>query len=133
MLLPVWATWLFFALLVEVGDAVAEERMRPVDQISREMVFRGLYHVTQAWRRGEAADPIKYVSAPDNRDLGVVKRLRKKHPPDPAFSTASVMTNGLYQFPVTIRHGHPEQREGSCANPLGFLAEFTLSEAKGSE
>ncbi|MGB9752073.1 hypothetical protein [Roseiflexus castenholzii] len=88
MLLPVWATWLFFALLVEVGDAVAEERMRPVDQILREMVFRGLYHVTQAWRRGEAADPIKYVSAPDNRDLGVVKRLRKKHPPDPAFSTA---------------------------------------------
>ncbi|GIW02487.1 MAG: hypothetical protein KatS3mg058_3890 [Roseiflexus sp.] len=23
--------------------------------------------------------------------------------------------NSSYQFPVTIRHGHPEPREGSCA------------------
>jgi hypothetical protein len=25
------------------------------------------------------------------------------------------MRTQSYQFPVTIRHSHPEQREGSCA------------------
>jgi len=43
ILLQVWATWLFFALLVDLGDAVAEELMLPFDRISLEMVFRGLY------------------------------------------------------------------------------------------
>ena len=35
ILLQVWATWLFFALLVDLGDAVAEELMLPFDRISR--------------------------------------------------------------------------------------------------
>jgi hypothetical protein len=78
ILLQVWATWLFFALLVDLGDAVAEELMLPFDRISLEMVFRGLYHFTQAHARGEATDPIKYLAAPENKDLGAVKRLRKK-------------------------------------------------------
>jgi len=34
----------------------------------------------QAYNRGEATDPVKYLAAPENRDLGVVKRLRKKKP-----------------------------------------------------
>ena len=78
VLLQVWSTWLFFAVLVDLGDAVAEELMLPFDRISLEMVFRGLYHFIQAYNRGEATDPVKYLAAPENRDLGVVKRLRKK-------------------------------------------------------
>jgi len=81
ILLQVWATWLFFALLIDLGDAVAEELMLPFDRISLEMVFRGLYHFTQARARGEADDPVKYLASPENQDLGVVKRLRKKHLP----------------------------------------------------
>lgn len=81
ILLQVWATWLFFALLVDLGDAVAEELNLPFDRISLEMVFRGLYHFTEAHRRGAATDPIKYLAATENRDLGVVKRLRNKPPP----------------------------------------------------
>ena len=81
ILLQVWATWLFFALLVDLGDAVAEELMLPFDRISLEMVFRGLYHFTQARQRGEADDPVQYLAAPENRDLGVVKRLRLKQLP----------------------------------------------------
>lgn len=65
-------------MLVDLCDAVAEELMLPFDRISLEMVFRGLYHFTQAYARGEATDPVKYFAAPENRDLGVVKRLRKK-------------------------------------------------------
>jgi len=82
ILLQVWATWLFFALLVDLGDAVAEELMLPFDRISLEMVFRGLYHFTQAHHRGEASDPVKYLAAPENQDLGAVKRTRKKRPPN---------------------------------------------------
>ena len=80
ILLQIWATWLFFALLVDLGDAVADELMLPFDRISLEMVFRGLYHFTQAHQRGQATDPIQYLTAPENQDLGVVKRLRKKTP-----------------------------------------------------
>jgi Transposase DDE domain len=48
VLLQCWSTGLFFAVLVDLGDAVAEELLVPFDQISLEMVFRGLYHFTQA-------------------------------------------------------------------------------------
>jgi hypothetical protein len=78
VLLQVWSTWLFFAVLVDLGDAVAEELLVPFDCISLEMVFRGLYHFMQAYSRGEATDPVKDLAAPENRDLGVVKRVRKK-------------------------------------------------------
>jgi hypothetical protein len=78
VLLQVWSTWLFFAVLVDLGDAVAEELRLPFDRISLEMVFRGLYHFIQAYNKGEATDPVKYLAAPENQDLGVVKRLRKK-------------------------------------------------------
>jgi len=78
VLLQVWSTWLFFAVLVDLGDAVAEELMLPFDRISLEMVFRGLYHFTQAYHHGQATDPVKYFAASENQDLGVVKRLRKK-------------------------------------------------------
>ena len=78
VLLQCWSTWLFFAVLIDLGDAVAEELMLPFDRISLEMVFRGLYHFTQAYHRGQATDPVKYFAASENQDLGVVKRLRKK-------------------------------------------------------
>ena len=77
--LPIPA-WLFYAILIDLADAVAEELMLPFDRISLEMVFRGLYHFIQAYNRGETTDPVKYLAAPENRDLGVVKRLRNKKP-----------------------------------------------------
>lgn len=83
ILLQVWATWLFFALLVDLGDEIANELMLPFDRISLEMVFRGLYHFSMARKRGEASDPVKYLAAPEHQDLGVVKRIRKKSPPVP--------------------------------------------------
>lgn len=80
VLLQVWSTWLFFAVLVDLGDAVADELMLPFDRISLEMVFRSLYYFIQAYDKGEATDLVKYLAAPENQDLGIVKRLRKKPP-----------------------------------------------------
>jgi hypothetical protein len=95
VLLQVWATWLFFALLIDLGDAIAEELMLPFDRISLEMVFRGLYHFTQAHHRGETSNPIKYLADPQNQDLGVVKRLRKKQPSHPAKPAQPAITSSI--------------------------------------
>ncbi len=78
--LQIWATWLFYAILVDLGDAVADEMSLPFDRISLEMLFRGLYHFTRAVEKGKATDPIAYFAAPENQDLAVVKRVRKKIP-----------------------------------------------------
>ena len=75
--LQIWATWLFYAILVDLGDAVADEVGLPFDRISLEMLFRGLYHFTNAYDKGLATDPIAYFAAPENQDLSVVKSLRK--------------------------------------------------------
>lgn len=75
--LQVWATWLFYAVLVDLVDAVADELSLPFDRISFEMIYRGLYHFSVAYDKGKADDPIKYFAASENQDLGVVKSLRK--------------------------------------------------------
>ena len=75
--LQIWATWLFYAVLVDLSDAVADELSLPFEQISNEMIYRGLYHFTVAYHNGKATDPVKYFAAPENQDLGIVKRQRK--------------------------------------------------------
>lgn len=75
--LQIWATWLFYAVLVDLGDAVADELALPFDRISLEMIYRGLYHFSVAHQKGLASDPVLYFAAPENQDLGIVKRQRK--------------------------------------------------------
>ena len=75
--LQIWATWLFYALLVDLGDAVADRVGVPFERISLEMLLRGLYHFSRAYSRGLASDPVSYFADPANQDLAVVKRLRK--------------------------------------------------------
>lgn len=75
--LQLWGTWLFYAVLVDLGDAVADEVSLPFDRISLEMVYRGLYHFYVAHHKGLASDPVKYFAAPENKDLGIVKSIRK--------------------------------------------------------
>ena len=101
--LQVWATWLVYAVLLDLGDAVAEQLALPFDRISLEMVFRGLYHFHHAYSSGQATDPVLYLAAPENRDLGVVKAVRKrKRKPLPKldlspYPTASASVNS-YSF-----------------------------------
>lgn len=78
--LQVWATWLFYAVLVDLGDAIADELALPFDRISLEMVYRGLYHFSVAYDKGKATDPVKYFAAKENQDLAVVKQERKLVP-----------------------------------------------------
>lgn len=74
--LQLWATWLLYAILVDLTDAVAEQLNRPFATISLEMVYRSIYYFAQAYHRGEADDPVAYLA--DNATwLGVLKRKRK--------------------------------------------------------
>ena len=82
--LQVWATWLLYAILVDLSDAVAEVLDLPLERISLEMVFRGLYFAVGALSRGQTTDPVAYLAHPDQRDLGIVKRPR----PPTALDTA---------------------------------------------
>lgn len=75
--LQLWATWLFYAILVDLGDAVADRIGVPFERISLEMLLRGLYHFSRAYSRGLASDPVSYFADPANQDLDVVKPLRK--------------------------------------------------------
>lgn len=75
--LQIWATWLFYALLIDLGDAVADRLGLSFERISLEMLLRGLYHFSRAFSQGLASDPVAYFADPANQDLGVVKRLRK--------------------------------------------------------
>jgi hypothetical protein len=75
--LQIWGTWIFYALLVDLGDAVADQLSLPIDSISLEMIYRGLYHFYVARQKDKATDPIEYFTAHENRDLGIVKSSAK--------------------------------------------------------
>lgn len=78
--LQVWASWIMYAVLVDLTDAVAEELDQPLEALSMEMVFRGLAHFCYAAHHGLASDPVAYLAA--QTDLGIVKRTRPKRARD---------------------------------------------------
>ena len=87
--MQLWATWLLYAVLVDLSDAVADALQQPLARISLEMVYRSLYFFTQAYHRREASDVVIYLAA--NADwLGIVKRQRKsKARPAPILTNPS--------------------------------------------
>jgi len=78
--LQIWATWLFYVVLVDLGDSVADAMNLPFERISLEMLHRGFYHFIQAFNKGTASDLVAYFAAPENHDLGVVKTIRAPIP-----------------------------------------------------
>jgi len=78
--IQVWATWLLFAILVDLTDAVAEALNRPFREISMEMVFRGLYHFTRFREKNPSLVLVDFLS--DKADfLGIIKRKRRRFSP----------------------------------------------------
>src|SRR5207249_799406 len=70
--LQLWATWLLYAVLIDLTDAVAERLQRPFAALSVEMVYRSIYYFTVAHQQGQANDPVEYLA--ENAEwLGVLK------------------------------------------------------------
>jgi hypothetical protein len=84
--LQVWATWLLYAVLIDLTDAVAGRLCLPVSALSVEMTYRGIYHFTVAHQHGKATELVAYLA--QNADwLGIIKRKRKRKTPPPALLT----------------------------------------------
>jgi hypothetical protein len=73
----VWATWILYLVLVDLTDRIADALNRPFEDISMEMVFKGLYHFTQEKKLGRATDPVIFL-AQQAKFYGILKR--KNHP-----------------------------------------------------
>ncbi len=80
--LQIWATWLFYAVLIDVADLVADELEIETEKISIEMLFRSFYHFNYAYNQGLSDDFIAYLVSPQNRDLGIVKYQPKSRQQD---------------------------------------------------
>ena len=75
--LQVYATLIFYAVLLEVCQQLAEVLAQPLDRISIEMVFRGLYHYARALQKGEHQELVPFLAG-NARLLGLVKRERAR-------------------------------------------------------
>lgn len=89
ILVQVWATWILYAVLTDLTDAVADELQQPFAMISIEMVYRGLYHFSQAYQRGRANDPVRYL-AQKASVLSIIKAKRPK-----SLDSVRLLTNQL--------------------------------------
>lgn len=76
--LQIYATLIFYAVLLTLCQQVAEVLGEPLERISVEMVFRALYHYSQAVQYGEGDELVPFL-AKHAKLLGVVKRWRKPH------------------------------------------------------
>lgn len=76
--IQIYATVMFYGVLIELCNDVAEELKQPLDRISVEMVFRSLYHYSRALTRNRQTELVKFICA-DAKLFGLVKAERKRH------------------------------------------------------
>lgn len=76
--LQLYATFLFYLVLLNVCQQVAQSLNEPLERISVEMVVRAFYHYSRALIRGETVDLVAYL-VQHAKLLGLVKRQRKRH------------------------------------------------------
>lgn len=73
--LQLWTTWLIYAMLVDLTDAVADRLKTKFDDLSIEMAYRALYHHVTARGYGDQRDAISYL-ADEAKGLAIIKRPR---------------------------------------------------------
>jgi Transposase DDE domain len=76
--LQIYATLLFYAVLVTLCQQVAQALGEPLERISVEMVFRAFYHYSRTVQHGGSDDLVSFL-AEHAKLLGIVKRWRKQH------------------------------------------------------
>ena len=76
--IQMYATWIFYAVLTDICQQVAQALGQPLERSSVEMVFRGFSHVSRAIQRGNQTDIVAFL-VEHAALLGLVKALRKRH------------------------------------------------------
>ena len=78
--LQVWATWLYYAILIDLCDDVAEVLQLPLECISVEMVARSLYFYAGAANQGYTGTAAEFLAG-EAKLFGIVKRPRAPSQP----------------------------------------------------
>lgn len=78
IMIQLWSSWLLYSVLIDLVDEVASQLKVPIESISVEMVYRGLYHYSEALKRGENLSIGEYY-AKRAKLLSIIKAPRKKH------------------------------------------------------
>jgi hypothetical protein len=76
--MQIYATWIFYAILNDLCAQVAVALNQPLEKISMEMVFRGLYHYAQKVRKGVQISTVTFL-VEQAKLLGLVKTVRNRH------------------------------------------------------
>jgi hypothetical protein len=76
--LQIYATLMFYAVLVTICQQVAQALGEPLERISVEMVFRAFYHYSRAKQCGECEALVPFL-VEHAKLLGIVTRWRKQH------------------------------------------------------
>lgn len=79
--LQVLATFLFYAVLIDLCDDVADALGVSLDAISIEMVYRGLYHYVTAVAQDDWSGDAPSYFAHEAKGLGILKRQRPRAGP----------------------------------------------------
>jgi hypothetical protein len=74
----IYATLIFYAVLVTICQQVAQALGEPLERLSVEMVFRACYHDSRAKQCGECEALVPFLVEHATL-LGIVKRWRKQH------------------------------------------------------
>lgn len=74
------ASWILFAVLVDLTDAVAESLQKRFAALSLEMVYRSLPFYARAYHQGRATDVVDYLADHAER-FGILKRRRNRDKP----------------------------------------------------
>ena len=75
--IQIYATWIFYAVLVDVCRQVAVALSQPQDGISVEMVFRSFYHFSRACEKDPLTQLIPFLAA-HAKLFGLVKAFTKR-------------------------------------------------------
>lgn len=76
--IQLYATWIFYAVLIDLCAEVALALQQPLERISVEVVFRSLYHFSQARQQGRAEALIPFL-VQFQHSFGLLKAQRKRH------------------------------------------------------
>ena len=76
--LQIYATLIFYAVLLTICQQVAQALGEPLERISVEMVFRAFYHYSRAVQRGESDNLVRFLTE-HTKLLGIIKRPRTVH------------------------------------------------------
>jgi hypothetical protein len=76
----IWASWLFYSVLADLGDAIANELGIPFERISLKKVFWGLNRFNQAYAEGKTINPVVYFVTDNHQDFSVVKPMSQPTP-----------------------------------------------------